>query len=266
MLRELYYKGDKMEIKSLVRRKMTVTYVTTLVISIVFACLYMTNRIKEENLYNLGSEFLTWILLFSTYVGAFVLIYGNLVSVGLEYLYKKWFIKHTWLYVLLHGMFGLFSGLLFQITALALVGMIVALFYTLIDRWLYVREKVQLSMKMFFLFPIVACGLLSGYFQLISKPLPPFTMEDAVELAIDSLEHIADIYPENVGKWDGMINGYQVERETSAKEIGKESYIITFTERWEKGKENGSWGFSYEVKRGSLSAISIGGDELPYFK
>ena len=254
-----------MDDKSLVKRKITVTYVTTVVISIIFACLYMSSRVKMENPYNLGGEFLSWLIIYSMYVGAIVLIYGNLVSIGLEYSHKKWFIKHTWLYVLLHGMFGLLNGLLFQETALALAGMVVALFYALIDRWLYVREKVQLSLKMFFLFPAVACGLLTGYFQIISEPLPSFTMEDAVESATDALGNVTDIFPKSVGKWNGIIDGYQVERETSAEEIGKDKYIITFTERWEKGKENGSKSFSYEVDRRSLLAKGSSGDEPPYY-
>ena len=255
-----------MDVKRLVKRKITVTYVTTVVISIIFTCLYMSSRVKMENPYNLGGEFLSWLLIYSMYVGAIVLIYGNLVSVGLEYLHKKWFVKYTWLYVWLHGMFGLFNGLIFQAPALALAGMIVALFYALIDRWLYVREKVQPSTKMFFLFPVVAGGLLSGYFQVISEPLPPFTMEDAVEFATDGEGNITENFPENVGKWNVIIDSYYVERETAAKEIGKEKYIIIFTERWEKGKENGTWSFSYKVERGSLSAYGSEGNKPPYYK
>lgn len=253
-----------MDVKSLVKRKITVTYVTTLIISIIFAYWYMSGRVKMENPYNLGGEFLGWLLIYSMYVGAIVLIYGNLVSVGLEYLQKKWMIKHTWLYVLLHGMFGSLIGLLFQVVEFALAGMVAALFYVLIDRWVYVREKVQLSTKMFYLFPALACGLVAGYFYIISEPLPPFTMEDAVEYANNNLDDINDSFPTNVGTWNGIINDYHVERETSAKEIGKETYLITFTERWEKGKEKGSWGFSYEIRRGGLSAKGFGGDEPPY--
>ncbi|MFF2856556.1 hypothetical protein [Peribacillus sp. NPDC058002] len=226
----------------------------------------MAGGIKVGTPYNLGGEFLGWLSIYSMYVGAIVLIYGNLVSVGIEYLQKKWFIKHTWLYVLFHGFFGLSNGLFFQETTLALAGMVVALFYAFIDRWLYVRAKVQLSTKMFFLFPVLACGLLSGYFQIISEPLPPFSMEEAVEFATAGNGTVTDVFPENVGKWDGMIDGYHVERETSAKEIGKEKYIITFTERWDKGKEKGSWFFSYEVERGTLSANGGEGGDPPYYK
>ncbi|MFF2458713.1 hypothetical protein [Peribacillus simplex] len=255
-----------MDIESLIKRKITVTYVTTTVTSIILAYLYMAAGIKVETPYNLGGEFLGWLSIYSMYVGAIVLIYGSLVSVGIEYLQKKWFIKHTWLYVLFHGFLGLLNGLFFQETTLALAGMVVALFYALIDRWLYVRDKVQQSPKMFFLFPVLACGLLWGYFQIISEPLPPFSMEEAVEFATAGNGTVTDVFPKNVGKWDEMIHGYHVERETSAKEIGKEKYIITFTERWNKGKEKGSWFFSYEVERGSLTANGGEGAYPPYYK
>ena len=255
-----------MDVESLVKRKITVSYVTTMVTSIFLAYLYMDDGIKAGTPYNLGGEFLGWLSIYSMYVGAIVLIYGNLVSVGIEYLQEKWFIKHTWLYVLFHGFLGLLNGLFFQETTLALAGMVVALFYAFIDRWLYVRDKVQQSTKMFFLFPVLACSLVWGYFQIISEPLPPFSTEEAVESATAGNGTVTDVFPKKVGKWEEMIDGYHVERETSSKEIGKEKYIITFTERWNKGKEKGSWFFSYEVERGSLTANGGEGAYPPYYK
>ncbi|MDF9759410.1 hypothetical protein OKW24_001183 [Peribacillus simplex] len=255
-----------MDGESLVKRKITVSYVTTMVTSIFLAYLYMDDGIKAGTPYNLGGKFLGWLSIYSMYVGAIVLIYGNLVLVGIEYLQEKWFIKHTWLYVLFHGFLGLLNGLLFQETTLALAGMVVALFYAFIDRWLYVRDKVQQSTKMFFLFPVLACSLLWGYFQIISEPLPPFSTEEAVEFATAGNGTVTDVFPKKVGKWEEMIDGYHVERETSSKEIGKEKYIITFTEKWNKGKEKGSWFFSYEVERGSLTANGGEGAYPPYYK
>ena len=254
-----------MDVENLLKRKITVTFVTTIVPSIILAFWYMVSITKEETPYHLGASFIGWLALYSMYIGAIVLIYGNLVSIALECLQKKWFIKHTWLYVLLHGFFGLANGLLFQDMSLALAGMIVALFYAFIDRWVYVRAKFQLSTKMFFLFPVLACGLLVGYFQIISDPLPPFTKEDAVAFAADGEGTVTDDFPKNIGKWDGMIDGYHIERETSAKEIGKEKYIITFTERWSKGQEKGSWFLSYEVDRESLTARASEGEYPPYY-
>ena len=192
-----------MAVKSLIKRKATVTYVTTLVAATSFTCFHMFHRVSMENPYHLGGEFVSWLLIYSMYVGVIVVIYGNLVSLGLEYVHKKWFVQYTWLYILLHGLFGLFNGFLFQATEFALAGMIVALFYALIDRWLSIREKAQRSTKMFFLFPVVACGFLSGYFQIISEPLPPFTMEDAVEWATDGDGSMTENFPEKMGKRNG---------------------------------------------------------------
>ncbi|KWW22076.1 hypothetical protein AS888_05955 [Peribacillus simplex] len=255
-----------MDVESLIKRKITVTYVTTAVTSFIFVYLYMADGMKEGTTYNLGGEFLRWVFLYSMYVGAIVLIYGTLVSVVIEYLQRRWFIKHTWLYILLHGLFGLLNGLFFQETSLVIAGMVAALFYAFIDRWLYVRDKAQQTTKLFLLFPPLACGLLCVYFQIISEPLPPFSTEDAVEFATDGEGTFTEVFPKYVGKVDEMIHGYHVERETSAKGIGKEKYLITFTERWNKGKEKGFWSFSYEVERKSLTAYDDKGTYPPYYQ
>ncbi len=42
--------------------------------------------------------------------------------------------------------------------------------------------------------------------------------------------------------------------------------MITFTERWKKGKVKGSWSITYEVVRGSLSSYGSEGDEPSYYK
>ncbi|WP_028389875.1 hypothetical protein [Bacillus cihuensis] len=255
-----------MEVESLIKRKLTVTFVTTMIPSMILAYFYISDRIKSAHPHGLGMGFLGWLSIYSMYIGIIVLIYGNLVSVGLEYLQKKWFLNHIWLYVLLHGIFGLANGLLFQEFTLALSGMIVALFYALIDRLLFVRARVQKSFKMFFLFPVALCGLLWGYFQIMSEPLSTFTMEDAVEFATVDNGTVTDVFPKYIGKWEGQIDGYQVERETAVQEIGNEKYLITFTERWNKGAVESFSSFSYEVERGSLTASGREGEEPPYNK
>lgn len=249
---------------SMLNRKLTVTYVTTLVVSMILASWYIAVGLKGEPPYQIGKAFLSWTFFYSLYVGAIVLFYGNLISVGIEGLQKKGLIPHTWLYVLLHGVFGLASGFLFQEPLLAIAGMIVALFYAWVDRWLYARANVQRSTDMFYLFPVIACGLLFGVFQLQSEPLPPFGMNEAVAFATDGEGTVTDHFPKQVGKWEGRIDGYQVERETAAKETGNETYLITFTERWTKGEEKGSWFLSYEVDRRSLTAKSGKGTSPPY--
>ncbi|WP_156187392.1 hypothetical protein [Peribacillus loiseleuriae] len=100
----------------------------------------------------------------------------------------------------------------------------------------------------------------------MSEPLPPFTMEDAVEFATNDNGTVTDVFPKNIDKWEGQIDGYRVERETATKETGKEKYFITFTERWNTGKVKGFSSFSYEVERGSLTASGSEGNEPPYYK
>ena len=52
---------------------------------------------------------------------------------------------------------------------------------------------------------------------------------------------VTDVFPKRIGTWQGEIDGYLIERATSAKEVGDETYLITFTERWEKRADKGSW-------------------------
>ena len=253
-----------MNFQSIVVRKMTAAFFVTMITSMILAYWYMSAAKNEAPSYQLGVNFLGWTFLYALYVGAVVLIYGNLVSGAIEYAQKKGFIKHNWLYILCHGLFGLLFGFLFKEPGLAVAGMAVAILYAFIDRWMCARENDSLSIKLLFLSPIVAGGLLWGYFQLVSEPMPPFTVEDAIKFAADGEDSVIEDFPKKAGIWQGMIGGYHVERATSAKEIGREKYLITFTETWEKGGEKGSWIWTYEVERDSVSAKSGKGTASPY--
>ena len=216
--------------------------------------LYMGNDINNDSSYQLGSAFLGWGLIYSLYVGAVISVYGNLVSVGIEFLYKKGIIQSTWLYVLLHGAFGFLYGLVFRNLSFSIGGMVVAIIYALIDRWYQARISKQQSFIWFYLSPVFLCMLLFTFFYLRSEPLPRFGMSEAVAVASDGEGTVTDLFPKRVGTWQGEIDGYQIERETSAKEVGDETYLITFTERWKKGEDKGSWFISYEVDRWSTTA------------
>ncbi|KMY48551.1 hypothetical protein [Peribacillus loiseleuriae] len=71
-----------MEVESLIKRKITVTFVTTMISSMILAYLYMADRVNSEYPHGLGGDFLGWLPVYSMYIGIIVLIYGNLVSVG----------------------------------------------------------------------------------------------------------------------------------------------------------------------------------------
>src|SRR5690606_16348941 len=107
--------------------------------------------------------------------GVIILIYGNLVSIGVEYLQTKWFKNLDWLYVMILGVFGLANGIFFQERTFAIFGMFAAILYALIDKWLVKRKTNSKSMKLFFLLPIASLLICWGYFQLTSPPTPPFT-------------------------------------------------------------------------------------------
>lgn len=122
-------------------RKMTAAFFTTMMTSMFLAFWYISPGMIGESLYRLGGNFFGLTLFYALYVGAIVLLYGNLVSGAIEYGQKKGLIKPNWLYVLCHGFFGLLFGFLFKAPGFAITGMVVAIFYALIDRWLYARVE-----------------------------------------------------------------------------------------------------------------------------
>jgi len=253
-----------MRMGRLILRKLTTTFITTMIFSLAPVLLNVKNGFEFE--YNQGNQFVGWFFIYFIYIGLIILIYGNFVSVMIESLQRKWFQHYDWLYILILGFFGLTNGLLFQERTLALLGMIAAIVYGLIDKWLYKRELKNKSLKGFFLFPLTVLLICWGYLQVTSPPMPPFTKEDAVRFATSGEGTVIDHFPDEIGKWEGTIQGYRVKKETKVKEIGDEIYIVIFRESWNKGSETGTWELSYEIERGSLSAKGGRGESPPYYR
>ena len=116
------------------------------------------------------------------------------------------------------GAFGLVNGLFFQESALMWLGMVVAILYGVIDKWLYKRQSKGKSLKMFVLMPIAFIFLSWLFLQWISPPQPPFTKEDAITTATAGMENLINYFPKEVGSLEETIDGYKVVRETSVKE------------------------------------------------
>ncbi|MDF0728946.1 hypothetical protein PY093_20240 [Cytobacillus sp. S13-E01] len=243
----------------LLKKKLISTFVSTAFISILMSALLVHG---QE--YGLGAAFAGWTLMYGMYVGAVILIYGNLVSLGVEYLQHKWFKNNTWVFIALHVFFGLIGGFVLEFSFFTVFGVMAALFYACIDRWIFRRKKENKGILWFVLTPVLLFGLLSGYFQLISSPLPPFTQDDAVEFATSGEGTFIDLFPKKVGIWEGTVDSFQVVRKTSVKEIGYETYMVTFTETWSNEQSQGQWYMSYKVERGTLSASLAGGKKPPY--
>jgi len=213
-------------------------------------------------------EFIGWFIFFIIYSGLIILFYGNLVSVGTEYVQKKWFKHHNWLYVLILGIFGLAFGVLTREIVFILYGLISAVVYAVVDKCLEKRFLEEKSIKAFILIPLAAVLVTWSFLQFTSPPKPEFTIEDAVQLATAGDGTMIDLFPKEIGKWEGTVDGYayQVTRETSAEEIEEEVYKVSFTETW--GNEFGerSWVLTYIVKRNSVSGHSKEGIVPPYYK
>lgn len=245
--------------ESPILRKITATFVTTTIFSLLFVILYFIDAF--ESTYDQGRNYLGWLFVYAVYIGSIILIYGNLVSIIIEYLQRKWFLQHDWLYVLILGLFGLANGILFQSVMAALFGMVAAIVYGIFDKWLYKRNLKGKSMKPFLIIPITLVVICWVYLELTSPPKPPFTKEDAVISVTSGEGTVINEFPKYIGQWEGMIEGHEVIRETSVEEIGNEVYIVTFTENWKRGSETGTWTLSYEVER--QSSTLYGGEGNP---
>lgn len=238
-------------------RKLLSTFVSTLTTAALFA---FFGVVTSDETHLLENQFVGWLLVFTIYIGLVVLVYGNLVSVTVEYLQGKWF-SHDWLYVLLLGVFGLLNGVFFQEGVLALYGMGVALFYGVIDKWIARRNTLDKTVIPFLLVPIVLVIVSWGYLFVSSEALPPFTKEDAVAFATSGEGSTIEQFPSSIGTWEGEIDGMHVIRETAVKEVGSEIYTVTFTETWTSGRQSsGSWSMSYRVERGAMTLLGETGD------
>ncbi|TQR17180.1 hypothetical protein [Psychrobacillus vulpis] len=250
----------RLSVSSFIFRKLLATFVATLIASIAFvtfALLNSTSAIK----YNVGEYFIGLVTIYFLYMGVIILLYGNIVSICIDFLQSRWFKHHDWLYVLLHGLFGLGFGILDQNWINPIYATAAALLFAIIFKWVSKRWIEGKSIRLFILLPIIALPLFWGYFQFTSPPTPPFTKEDAIIFATSSSDNK---FPKYIGKWQGTIDGFEVERETSIKQIAHEKYIVTFTESWQKGYIKGTCFSSYMIERYILSAYESGGRTPPY--
>lgn len=249
----------------LVIRKLKVAFLAAFIFSIAWSLWGILTNSEWSS--QLGTEFIGTLLFYFYYIAFILLIYGSLVSIAIEALQRKWFQQANWLYVLLLGMCGAANGLLFPYKKFVILGILAAVLYALIDKWLLKRGTEKKSSKLIFILPTAACLILWVYFTFTSSLLPPFTEEEAVSNATNTDSSMAiDRFPKEVGTWKGAIDGYQVERTTAVEKSGEDLYIVVFTEIWNKGSARDSWVISYEVDRGSSVLYDEKGKLPPYEK
>ncbi|RDI45534.1 hypothetical protein [Falsibacillus pallidus] len=143
-------------------RKVTATFTTTILFSIILAGWF----VKLDGLTpNDGNYLIFWTMTFGSYMGAIILTYGNLVSFFIEWLQGKWHWINHLVYILLHGVFGLANGLLFESWMLGCEGAAAAIIYALIDRWVYFRQRKEKGIQWFYILPIVVYLLTWGVLE-----------------------------------------------------------------------------------------------------
>ena len=245
---------------SFISRKLIATFVTTILFAMVMSLLNIDMTIYEQ-----GNHFVGWTFFFSLYVGAVILVYGNIISVGVELLQKKYFVLHRWLYVGILGVFGALFGIAYKEMTLAIAGFSSAIFFALIDLWLIKNSYKTKQLFFLILSPFLILFSLWLYLQVMSPPLPPFTQEDAVSYATSGEGTMISDFPKKVGTWTGIVDNYEVKRETSVTSISDEEYVVTFSEEWKRGYISGRYFTSYIVDRNSMTIKESEGNYPPYY-
>lgn len=219
----------------------------------------------DMTIYEQGNHFVGWTFVFFLYVGAVILVYGNIISIGVELLQRKYFVRHKWLYIGILGIFGALFGIVYEEMSLAIFGFSAAIFFAFLDLWL--RKYSYKTKQLFFLIlsPLLILFCLWLYLQIMSPPVPPFTQEDAVSFATSGEGTMISDFPKEIGIWTGTIGDYEVKRETSVIAIDDEEYVVTFTEEWRKGLTSGTSHTSYIVDRNSMTINESEGNSPPYY-
>ena len=186
---------DKIE-KRLIR-KLTASYVATMLITMVIAGRFVEESVVAGNSYDLGNDFAGWCSLIVLYAGVIIFLYGNAVSFGVEWALHKWARPRAWLYIALHSILGAMPGLWMKGLWLALYGFIAALVFAAADLWVKARMARRKGIKAFWLVPLLTFGALWAVLQAASATLPPpspFTKEDAVAFATKGKGAVTDVF------------------------------------------------------------------------
>lgn len=235
----------------------------------VILCLSFPDIVFGKISWNAAESYMSSVQVIALYVVPVIFLYGILVSSLLETATKK--VKGPgakFVSSLLHVVFGLCIGFVFQISQIIIMGGVAAFLFFCFDL-IIVRYTPRLKLKtrwIFFAAPILLFVLIEGTLYTISPPKPPFTANDAIQFATSGNGTSIDRFPKEEGQVKLQIVGYDVERETKVEEMSRKAvYIVVFTERWHKGTENGQYQMVYEVRREGMELKRSTGLQPPYF-
>jgi hypothetical protein len=200
---------------------------------------------------NPGLNYLFFSALFFVYAGAIILVYGNVVSHLLEWVFDRFFRPSKMAsvcYILLHGIFGSLIGLLDLDYSIAIMGFIAALLYGLIDFWINLRQTQGQTLKpiTFLLVIFLIPSIVLGFF---SDTIDPFTEEEALDFVVTLPEYGS--FPNKAGRLELTIHGFHVVRETIVNKREDGMYHITLKETGTRGEEKTNWEVTYRVERGA---------------
>ncbi|CAM4512706.1 hypothetical protein FHS16_003387 [Paenibacillus endophyticus] len=252
------------DMSDLMIRKLMTTFVISTLASIVLPLFSWLGNDGAIGADQVMADIFYITLVYNMYIGTVIFIYGNAVSLMIEWFRCKWFARWAWLGVLLHGLFGMGLGLLTKSWFFLLIGVLIALAYGALDWWLEARMLKGKRVAFIMLLPVVLYAVTWGVLDGKAPPEPPFSPEEAVAFATQGKGTAIQAFPDHIGTWRGTIEDYQVVRETSAEETAGNCCIVTFTETWRKGNITNSQFFAYEVDRDSMTFFKSEGANPPY--
>ncbi len=150
-------------------RKFTAFYVSTIIISLFISA----GSFGQGQPVYLDS-FLGWAYILIFVVGGIILIYGNLISIGIEYVVNRWMKGNAIAFILMHGVFGGIPVVWAQQWTLTLYASGAALLYAFVDRWIFNRSnKNKHTWPVHTVAPVLFL-ILFAIFMVKSHPVPNY--------------------------------------------------------------------------------------------
>lgn len=232
--------------KSVVDRKAFATWITVAFV-VVTLTFFLSGRAHES--------FFAWAFVSLIYGGLTVILFGNAVSILIEYIHRKWLTMNGPLYISLHGFFGLLSGILLGNVVFLTIAILSATLFGSVDYWLKVKKRPTYALTSIGVFPV---AVIVGIWIFIKITQGPFTEAQAIDVATNRQS-----VPDYSGEQTETIGAYEVKRTTETEKIDSNTYVVTFIESWSNEFYSGEWYISYKVNRHDAVVLDSGGRRVP---
>ncbi|MBA2176280.1 hypothetical protein H0266_15385 [Halobacillus locisalis] len=232
--------------KSVVDRKALATWITVSFVVVTLA-FYFSGRAHNS--------FFAWTFVSLIHGGLTVALFGNAVSMLIEYLHSKWSTMNGLLYITLHSFFGLLSGILLGNVVFLTIAIVSATLFGSVDYWLKIKKRSTYALTSIGVFPV---AVIVGIWLFTKITQGPFTEAQAIDVATNGQS-----VPDYSGEQTETIGAYEVKRTTEREKIDTNTYVVIFIESWSNEYYSGEWYISYKVNRHDAEVLDSGGRRVP---